>query len=51
MRLIAFRVSLLAIALLAVGVILSAPPLLWTAGALMVIGVASVLAALTAMEP
>ncbi|CAN7471563.1 hypothetical protein [Acidovorax sp. LjRoot194] len=51
MRLIAFRITLLAIALMALAVALSSPPLEWIAGALMVISIAAILAALTGMEP
>lgn len=51
MCLIALRISLLAIALAALAVALISPPLVWIAGAWMVISVAAIVAALTGMEP
>ncbi|MFN7156119.1 MAG: hypothetical protein ACK4OE_20815 [Acidovorax sp.] len=51
MRLIAFRVSLLACVLVAVALAIGAAPLLWLSGALMVVGLAAIVAALAGVAP
>jgi len=51
MRLIAFRVTLLACALAAPGLALGAAPLLWLAGALAIVGLAARVAALAGVVP
>lgn len=51
MRLIAFRVTLLACALAALGVATGAAPLLWLAAACAVVGVVACVAALVGVAP
>lgn len=51
MRLIAFRITLLACAVAAPGIALGAAPLLWMAGALTVLAVAAMVAALAGVAP
>jgi len=51
MRLIAFRVSMLACVLVAIALALGAAPLLWLSVALMVVGLAAIVAALAGVAP
>ena len=51
MRLIAFRVTLLACAVAAPGLVMGAAPLLWLAGALAIVGLAAMVAALAGLVP